>query len=35
MCKKLREDTYRLEEEKSTLKRMVESHDELLMEIAR
>jgi hypothetical protein len=34
-CKKLREDTHRLEEEKATLKGMVESHDELLMEIAR
>jgi hypothetical protein len=28
-------DTQRLEEEKATLKAMVESHDELLMEIAR
>jgi hypothetical protein len=35
MCKKLREDTQRLEEEKATLEGMVESHDELLMEIAR
>jgi hypothetical protein len=33
--KKLREDTQRLEEEKATLEGMVESHDELLMEIAR
>jgi hypothetical protein len=31
----LREDTHRLEEEKATLEEMVESHDELLMEIAR
>jgi hypothetical protein len=31
----LREDTQRLEEEKATLEGMVESHDELLMEIAR
>jgi hypothetical protein len=35
MCKKLREDTQRLEEEKATLKEMVESRDDLLMEIAR
>jgi hypothetical protein len=35
LCKKLREDTLRLEEEKATLEGMVESHDELLMEIAR
>jgi hypothetical protein len=34
-CKKLREDTQRLEEEKATLEGMVESHNELLMEIAR
>jgi hypothetical protein len=35
LCKKLREDTQRLEEEKATLEDMVESHDELVMEIAR
>jgi hypothetical protein len=35
LCKKLREDTQRLEEEKATLEGTVESHDELLMEIAR
>jgi hypothetical protein len=35
LCKKLREDTQRLEEEKATLEGMVESHDELLMEVAR
>jgi hypothetical protein len=35
LCKKLRDDTQRLEEEKVTLEEMVESHDELLMEIAR
>jgi hypothetical protein len=35
LCKKLREDTQRLEEENNTLEEMVESHDELLMEIAR
>jgi hypothetical protein len=34
-CKKLREDTQRLEEEKATLEGMVESREELLMEIAR
>jgi hypothetical protein len=35
LCKKLRDDTQRLEEEKATLEEMVESHNELLMEIAR
>jgi hypothetical protein len=35
LCKKLREDTQRLEEEKATLEEMVESRDELLMEIAK
>jgi hypothetical protein len=35
LCKKLREDTQRLEEEKATFEGMVESHDELLIEIAR
>jgi hypothetical protein len=35
LCKKLRDDTQRLEEERATLEEMVESHDELLMEIAR
>jgi hypothetical protein len=35
LCKKLREDTQRLEEEKATLEEMVDSRDELLMEIAR
>jgi hypothetical protein len=35
LCKKLREDTPRLEEEKATLEGMVESRDELLMEIAK
>jgi hypothetical protein len=34
LCKKLREDTQRLEEGKVTLEEMVESRDELLMEIA-
>jgi hypothetical protein len=31
LCKKLREDTQTLEEEKATLEGMIESHDELLM----
>jgi hypothetical protein len=35
LCKKLRDHTQRLEEEKATLEGMVEFHDELLMEIAR
>jgi hypothetical protein len=35
LCKKLREDTQRLEEEKATLEGMVESHDELITEITR
>jgi hypothetical protein len=35
LCKKLREDTHRSEEEKATLEGMAESHDGLLMEIAR
>jgi hypothetical protein len=35
LCKKLRKDTQRLEDEKATLEEMVESHDELLMKIAR
>jgi hypothetical protein len=35
LCKKLRDDTQRLEEEKATLEGMVESHGKLLMEIAR
>jgi hypothetical protein len=35
LCKKLRDDTQRLEEEKATVEGMVKSRDELLMEIAR
>jgi hypothetical protein len=35
LCKKLRKDTQLLEEEKATLEGMVESRDELLMQIAR
>jgi hypothetical protein len=35
LCQRMRDDTQRLEEVKATLEEMVESHDELLMEIAR
>jgi hypothetical protein len=35
LCMKLREDTQRLEEEKATLEGLVESCDQLLMEITR
>jgi hypothetical protein len=35
LCKKLREDAQKLEEENATLEGMVESHDELIMDIAR
>jgi hypothetical protein len=35
LCKKMKGDTHRLEEEKATLEGMVESHDELLLEITR
>jgi hypothetical protein len=35
LCKKLREDAQKLKEEKTTLEGMVESCDELIMEIAR
>jgi hypothetical protein len=35
LCKKLRDYTQRLEEEKATLEERVESRDELLMEITR
>jgi hypothetical protein len=35
LCPRLRDDTQRLEEEKATLEEMVESRDELLMEITR
>jgi hypothetical protein len=35
LCKRLREESQRLEEEKATLVGMVEYHDELLMEITR
>jgi hypothetical protein len=35
LCKRLREDAQKLREEKATLKGMVESRDELIMEIAK
>jgi peptidoglycan hydrolase CwlO-like protein len=35
LCKKLREDTQKLEEEKASLEGMVECHDEVIMEITR
>jgi hypothetical protein len=35
LCKKLREDNQQWKEEKATLEGMVESHNELLMEITR
>jgi hypothetical protein len=35
LCKKLREDTQKLKEEKATLEKMVKSHNELIMEIAK
>jgi hypothetical protein len=35
MCKKLREDAQELKEEKATLEGMVESHDEMIMEITK
>jgi hypothetical protein len=35
LCKRLREDAQKLEEEKSTLEGMVEYHDELITEIAK
>jgi hypothetical protein len=35
LCKRLREDDQKLEEKKATLKGMVESHDELIIEIVK
>jgi peptidoglycan hydrolase CwlO-like protein len=35
LCKRLKEDAQKLKEEKATLEGMVESHDELIMEIAK
>jgi hypothetical protein len=34
LCKRLREDTQKLREERATLKGMIKSHDELLVEMA-
>jgi hypothetical protein len=34
LCKRLREDAQKLKEEKTTLEGMIQSHDELLMEMA-
>jgi hypothetical protein len=33
LCKRLREDTQKLKEEKTTLEGMIQSHDELIMEM--
>jgi hypothetical protein len=35
LCKRLSEDAQKLKEEKATIEGMVESHDELIMEIAK
>jgi hypothetical protein len=35
LCKRLREDTQKLKEEKASIEGMVKSHDELIMEIAK
>jgi hypothetical protein len=34
MCKRLRKDTQKLKEEKTILEGMIQSHDELIMEMA-
>jgi hypothetical protein len=34
LCKRLREDAQKLREEKTTLKGMIQSHDELILEMA-
>jgi peptidoglycan hydrolase CwlO-like protein len=34
LCKRLREDAQKLKEEKTTLEGMIQSHDELIMEMA-
>jgi Asp-tRNA(Asn)/Glu-tRNA(Gln) amidotransferase B subunit len=34
LCKRLREDAQKLKEEKTTLKGMIQSHDELIMKMA-
>jgi predicted nuclease with TOPRIM domain len=35
LCKRLREDAQKLKEEKTTLEEMIQSHDELIMEMAK
>jgi hypothetical protein len=35
LCMKLREDAQKLNEEKTTLERMIQSHDELIIEMAK
>jgi hypothetical protein len=35
LCKRLREDTQKLSEEKTTLEGMIQSHDELILEMAK
>jgi hypothetical protein len=35
LCKRLREDTQKLREEKTTLEGMIQSHDELILEMAK
>jgi mannose/fructose/N-acetylgalactosamine-specific phosphotransferase system component IIB len=35
LCKRLREDAQKLKEEKITLEGMIQSHDELIMEMAK
>jgi hypothetical protein len=35
LCKRLREDAQRLREEKTTLEEMIQSHDELILEMAK
>jgi transcriptional regulator of acetoin/glycerol metabolism len=35
LCKRLREDAQKLKEEKTTLERMIQSCDELIMEMAK
>jgi hypothetical protein len=34
LCKRLKEDAQKLKEEKTTLEGMIQSHDELIMEMA-
>jgi peptidoglycan hydrolase CwlO-like protein len=34
LCKRLREDAQKLREEKTTLEKMIQSHDELILEMA-